>query len=436
MDERNVGLGMRPSARVLALFAVAAVLAACGGGGASSEERGEVGDADLEVQVASVTERAEPTIADARDVGAVGDATAAFGLDLFQQVASVEDGNVIVGPYSAWLALAMTTVGASGSTYDELAAALRFPLEEERLLPAVNALDRTLTHHADDETVTFNVANRLWGQRGMTFQSPFLDAMVEHFGAPLAVADFATDPESGRAQINGWVDERTDGNIPELLPAGVIDSNTELVLVNAVHLDAPWELAFDPDQTAPGPFTRIDGSTVRTELMHYDQYLPTAVDEAWAAVELPYEGGGLSMVVVVPNDYAAFEAGLDEATLDDILGRISDGGVHLTLPRFSFSTHASLTGPLQAMGVASAFDRAAADFGRMTEGGGLFVDAVEHEAFIDVNEEGTEAAASTGVVMAGSHGPTIDASRPFLFLIRDRATNAILFMGRVLDPST
>ena len=389
------------------------------------------------MQVASVTERAEPTIADARDVGAVGDATAAFGLDLFQEVASVEDGNVIVGPYSAWLALAMTTVGASGSTYDELAAALRFPLEEERLLPAVNALDRTLTHHADDETVTFNVANRLWGQRGMTFQSPFLDAMVEHFGAPLAVADFASRPRVGAGpdqRVGGRANRRERPRAPSRRCHRL--QHRARAGQRRRTSTRPWELAFDPDQTAPGPFTRIDGSTVRTELMHYDQYLPTAVDEAWAAVELPYEGGGLSMVVVVPNDYAAFEAGLDEATLDDILGRISDGGVHLTLPRFSFSTHASLTGPLQAMGVASAFDRAAADFGRMTEGGGLFVDAVEHEAFIDVNEEGTEAAASTGVVMAGSHGPTIDASRPFLFLIRDRATNAILFMGRVLDPAT
>ena len=428
---------MRSSFRWLAPLIAAATLAACsGGGGANPAAGGAADDAHLDAQVASVTQRAEPTIADARDVGAVGDATAAFGLDLFQRVASVEDGNVIVGPYSAWLALAMTSAGASGSTYDELAAALRFPLEHERLLPAVNALDRTLTHHADDDTVTFRVANRLWGQRGTAFRGPFLDAMVEHFGAPLVVADFATDPESGRAEINGWVDRRTDGKIPELLPAGVIDATTALVLVNAVHLDAPWELAFDPHQTAPGPFTRADGSTVRTELMHYDQYLPTAIDPSWVAVELPYEGGGLSMVVVVPNDYRAFEAGLDEAELEEILGRIRDGGVHLTLPRFSFSTHASLVGPLQAMGVASAFDPATADFSRMTDGDRLFVDAVEHEAFIDVSEEGTEAAASTGVAMAGSHGPTINATQPFLFLIRDRATDAILFMGRVLDPST
>jgi serpin B len=170
-------------------------------------------------------------------------------------------------------------------------------------------------------------------------------------------------------------------------------------------------------------------------MMHYDQYLASAVDERWAAVELPYEGGGLSMVVVVPEDFADFEAHLDGEVLQSILGKIEEGGIHLTLPRFTFSTHASLIEPLRAMGVTSAFDPGAADFGRMSGAGGLFIAAVEHEAFIDVDEDGTEAAASSGVAIAGSHGPTIDATRPFLFLIRDRATNAIVFMGRVLDPS-
>lgn len=413
------------------------MVTACGGGEAartSPNGAGPVADTDLEVVVASATKRAEPVIADAADVGDVGDATASFALDLYREVADGEEGNVIIGSYSAWLALAMASVGAEGPTYDELSAALRFPLAEPRLLPAVNALDRILGQQNDDE-VTFNVANRLWGQRGTEFLAPFLDAMVKHFGAPLTVADFATDPEAARAQINGWVDQRTDERIPELFPPGVLDPSTALVLVNAIHLDAPWEFGLDPKQTSSGAFTRVDGSTVDADLMHYDQYLPTAVDDQWSAVELPYKGDGLSMVVVVPNDFAAFEAALDEDALDDVLGRLNEGGVHLTLPRFSFSTHASLDGPLRAMGVSSAFDPASADFSRMTDGGGLFVSAVEHEAFIEVDETGTEAAASTGVAMAGSHGPTVQADRPFLFLIRDRATNAILFMGRVLDPS-
>ncbi len=429
---------MRNLGRPLLLVLVVSALVACGGGGRTAQPGPAapvVGDDGLDVVLASVTERAEPTIADARDVGVVGDATAAFALDLYQQVATAQEGNVIVGPYSAWLALAMTSVGAAGTTYDELASALYLPFDEERLLPAVNALDRTLTHRAADDAVRFAVANRLWGQRGTAFLPPFLDAMVEHFGAPVVTADFDTDPEAARADINGWVDERTDSKIDELFPAGTIDPSTQLVLVNAVHLDAPWELAFDPAQTRRGPFTRADGSTVETDLMNYDQYLPTAIANDWAAVELPYEGGTMSMVVIVPDDLATFEADLDQAALEDVLARITDGGVHLTLPRFSVSTHTSLTEPLRAMGVSAAFDSASADFTRMTDGGGLFVDAVEHEAFIEVDEDGTEAGAATGVAMAGSHGPTIDATRPFLFLIRDQATDTILFIGRVLDPS-
>ena len=430
-------LGRRPSVVLVVVFLVSVVLAACGGGrGDRASNPGALsGDDNLEVVVASVTERAEPTIADARDVDAVGDAAAAFALDLYEQVAAAEEGNVVVGPYSAWLALTMTSVGAAGSTYDELAAALHFPLGEDRLLPAANALERTLSHRAADDAVRFAVANRLWGREGATFLTPFLDAMVEHFGAPVVAADFDTDPDAARAGINEWVEDRTDERIPELFPAGTIDTSTQLVLVNAVHLDAPWQLAFDPSQTRRGPFTRGDGTTVETELMRYDLYLPTAVADDWVAVELPYEGGTMSMVVIVPDDLAAFEADLDLATLDDVLNRISEGGVHLTLPRFAFSTHASLLGPLRALGVTAAFDRDSADFTRMTEGGGLFVDAVEHEAFIEVDEDGTEAAAATGVAMADSHGPSIDATRPFLFLIRDQATGTILFIGRVLDPT-
>jgi serine protease inhibitor len=425
---------MRRRFGALVVLLLTLSLVACGDGEPPDEPAAAPTEEDLDVLLANVTERAEPVIADGNDVGAIGAATQSFGLDLYQRVAAGQDGNVIVGPYSAWLALAMTSVGAAGETYDELATALRLPLDdEERLLTAVNGLDLTLAHRAEDSEVSFNVANRLWGQEGTTFLEPFLDAMVEHFGAPLVVADFAADPDAVRQEINGWVGHRTEDRIPELFPAGTIDGTTRLALVNAMHLDAPWEFAFDPEATAEGDFTRADGTTVQVPMMHYDEYLPTAYRDDWSAVELPYEGGGLSMVVIVPEDLAAFEARLDDALLDEVIGGIEDGGIHLSMPRFSFSTHASLVEPLQAMGMSSAFGNA--DFSRMTEGGGLFISAVEHEAFIEVDEEGTEAAAATGVAMAESHGPTIEVNRPFLFLIRDKATDATLFLGRVLDPT-
>ena len=185
----------------------------------------------------------------------------------------------------------------------------------------MNGLDLTLAHRAEDSEVSFNVANRLWGQEDMTFLEPFLDAMVEHFGAPLVAADFAADPDAAREEINAWVGETTEDRIPELFPDGTIDDSTRLALVNAMHLDAPWEFAFDPEATAEGDFTRADGTTVQVPMMHYSEYLPTGFGDDWAAVELPYEGGGLSMVVIVPEDLAAFEARLDGALLDEVVGR-------------------------------------------------------------------------------------------------------------------
>ena len=419
--------------RVGAAVGLVVLLAACAGGGDGAPQ--SVADGELPVVLAAAQERAEPTIADARDVEAVGAATTRFAVELYRQVAKGQAGkNVVIGPYSAWLALAMTSVGADGATAQEMATALGFPFEEARLLPAINGLDRGLAHRADDDAVKFTVANRLWGQRGTQYLAPFLDSLVTHFGAPLVVADFAGNPEAARAEINRWVDGRTQNKIPELFPAGTLDETVRLALINAMHLDAPWEFAFDPAQTTSGKFTRADGTKVQAQFMHYDQYLPTANSPDWQAVELPYEGGGLSMVVIVPRLFKTFEATLDGAKLEQILGQIKDGGIHLSLPRFTFSAHSSLVESLQAMGMRSAFGENA-DFSRMTAGGGLTIDAVEHEAFIEVDESGTEAAAATGVTMAGSHGPTIAVASPFLFLIRDKATGTTLFIGRVLDPA-
>lgn len=384
--------------------------------------------------MASVRERAKPQIQDAKDVAAVGAATRRFALDLYRHVAAAQQGNALVGPYSAWLALTMTWAGAAGTTADELATALRFPLAEGRLLPAANALDRLLAHRADDDEVTLNVANRLWGQRGLQFRPEFLDAMTEHFGAPLVAADFGGDAERARREINAWVSGRTEKKIPELFPAGTIDASTALALVNAVHLDAPWEFPFDPTATRDSAFTRPDGTKVDVPFMSYDAFLPTHVTADLAAVELPYAGSSLSMVAIMPRkDFAGYEERFGDAELKRVLGKIKDGGIHLTMPKFKFSTHTSLIPGLQGMGVKTAFG-GGADFSRMSDAG-LFIDVIEHEAFIDVDEKGTEAAAATGVGMALSHGPTVNLNQPFLFVILDRATDATLFVGRVTDPS-
>ncbi len=207
-----------------------------------------------------------------------------------------------------------------------------------------------------------------------------------------------------------------------------------MVLVNAVALDAPWEFPFDPAATRDEPFTRLDGTTGDVAMMHYDEYLPSATTDAYQAVEIPYGGGALSMVVIVPNDLAAYEAALTPESLAATVASITDGGIHLSLPNWTARTHVTLNDTLAAMGMPTAFT-AAADFSGMVDGGGLWIDRVEHEAFVDVDEQGTRAAAATGGGMVGSHGPTVDVNRPYLYLIRDRGAGTILFIGHVTDPS-
>jgi serpin B len=204
--------------------------------------------------------------------------------------------------------------------------------------------------------------------------------------------------------------------------------------VNAVALDAPWEFPFDPAMTSDQPFTLPDGSPIEVPMMHYNEYLPSFAREGLFAVELPYGGGALSMVVIQPDDLEAFESQLSAEALAQIVDSIEDGGIHLSIPKWTSRTHIQLNDVLRDLGMPTAFG-ANADFSGMVEGGGLWLDQVEHEAFVEVDEEGTRAAAATGGEMAASHGPTVLVDRPYLYLIIDRGAKAILFIGRVLDPS-
>lgn len=258
--------------------------------------------------------------------------------------------------------------------------------------------------------------------------------MTGAYGSPLAETDFAADPEASRNLINAWVDDTTNELISELLPEGTIKANTELALVNAVALDAPWEFPFDPARTTSEPFTLGDGSVVRASTMHYDEYLPSSVEEDLVAVELPYGDGALSMVIIVPTDLEAFEQDLTGTSLAALIDRIDDGGIHLSVPKWTARTHVNLNGTLRDMGMVEAFG-GGADFSGMVEGGGLWLDVVEHEAFVEVDEQGTRAAAATGAAMADSHGPTVMVDRPFLYTVVDRGAGTILFIGRVSDPT-
>jgi serpin B len=368
-------------------------------------------------------------------VASIAAANGAFALDLYRELASQSDENLVVGPHSISTALAMVYAGARGETAAEMARVLRFDDLSGETTPALNALNLTLMSRNEEGAVDLRLANQLFAQPGLGLLDSYLSILTRDFGAPLAELEFG-DPEGARGVINDWVAERTNDRITELFPQGSISPATALVLCNAISMDAAWTYLFDPQQTTDQAFHLPDGSAVDVPTMHFDLYLPLAYEHDYQAVELPYGKGDLSMVVILPEDLEAFERDLDPDRLDRIFDSISEQGIHLSLPKFSFTSHADLDETLQAMGMRRAYEGGAADFSGMTGGRDLWLDTVQHEAFIEVDENGTEAHAATGAGMASSHGPTITVDRPFFFVIRDRPTGAIHFVGRVTDPSS
>jgi serpin B len=390
----------------------------------------------LPLRFGSVTERSVDGGADGRNTTAAVESINEFAIDLYRAVVAEQDGNTIVSPYSATFALGMIYAGARGQTAAEIAQVLHADdVDPANWHEGINAYDLTLDARTAGSPTEWNSANKVWTLPGLALRDEYLDVLTGAYGSPLAEVDFGGDAESARQLINGWIADETGDQVPELFPEGSFDHSTEMVLVNAVAMDAPWEFPFDPASTRPGQFTRADGTTVDVAMMHYDEYLPSLWTDNLQAVELPYGGGALSMVVIAPTDLAAFEAGLTIDSLAAVIDQIRDGGIHLSLPKWSARTHVQMNGTLSSLGMPTAFEAGAADFSGMVDGGGLFLAQVEHEAVIEVDEHGTRAAAATGGVMAASHGPTIEINRPYLYVIRDRGAGTILFIGRVTDPT-
>lgn len=438
--------------RKLALLGLAAALAtaACAGGSleGTGTTSGEVLSPPPEAAmlVASDVERSD-TEAPAGDVAAVAGEDPAFGAALLAALGAGSDANLAVSPLSIRLALAMTYAGAEGETATQMAEVLGYDLPGDRLHAALNALDRAI----EDRTATFpgeggeersievSIANALWGQAGFPIRQDFLDTLALNYGAGLRVVDFATAAEAARQSINDWVAAETNDRIPELIPQGVLDAQTLLVLTNTVYLLADWALPFDSQATADGSFARLDGSTVTVPLMHQLTSTDYAAGDGWQAVDLPYVGGEVSMLVVVPEEGRYEEVAARAAVLfGEARAALASADVQLALPRFEFRTQASLPETLRSLGMVDAFVPGAADFTGISAEGALFISDVIHEVFVSVNEAGTEAAAATAVVVGRGAPPVpveLSVDRPFLFWLYDRATGSVLFMGRVLDPA-
>ena len=368
----------------------------------------------------------------------------AFTWNLYQQL-SGEDGNLFMSPHSISMALAMLHAGAKGNTEVELAKALHFDLAQAALHPVFNKLDQELESRglgkqgADGGKFRLNVVNALWGQTGHKFAAPFLDTLALNYGAGLRVLDFGQQPDPSRKLINKWVEQQTENRIKDLLPEGSVDNLTKLVLTNAIYFNAAWAKPFKTKDTAKGSFQLQGGGSVTAQMMYQQLKAPAMQGSGFKAVALPYDGHELSMVFVVPDkgSFASFEKGLTASLLDDVEAKLKGSMVKLKLPRFEFTKKADLKAVLEAMGIKDAFTEAA-DLSGIDGTKKLLVTGVFHKAFVKVNEEGTEAAAATGVVAGATSAPppfSLTVDRPFLFYVRDHQTGAMLFVGRVLDPT-
>jgi len=371
----------------------------------------------------------------------------AFAFDLYHLLKEKEgEENLFYSPYSISLALAMTYAGARGETGQQMADTLHYTLPQDRLHPAFNHLDLELASRGegaegkDDGGFRLNIANTIWGQEDYTFLPEYLDTLALNYGAGMQLVDFIGDSEASRIAINNWVSDQTEGRIKDLIPKGVIDDLTRLVLTNAIFFNAAWADPFEEGQTQDGPFYLLDGSQVTVPMMHHTASYGYAEGEGYQAVELPYDGRELSMVILLPaaGEFESFEDSLDAGRVGTIVNDLTYQEVALTMPKFDIESDFSLVDALAEMGMPLAFSMGA-DFSGMDGTRELYIGEVLHKAFITVDEAGTEAAAATAVEMQLKGAPvasvTVTVDRPFIFFIRDVETGATLFVGRVVDPS-
>jgi serpin B len=437
---------MKTLQTILSLGVIAAfLLAGCSPAGQSPEptqpEEPTQPSAEAQDLIGEVAYNLNPQ-ASLDQIQALADAHNAFALDLYKQLAG-EGENIFYSPYSIYMALLMTYAGAAGDTASQMESTLHLPYSQEEVHAVMNALNLQLKANSivdDKPAFTLNIVNQLWGQAGYAFLPEFLNTLSQNYNAGLKTVDFAADPEGARELINLWVEAQTNEKIRDLIPEGVLNELTRLVITNAVYFKAAWLSPFDPANTKNGSFTLLDGTQADVPMMHQSSSMRAYVSQDVQAVELPYEGGTYSMVALMPTagNLDTFEQSLTAESLQDILNQLERASVTLSMPKFKFDAAFALNDALEGMGMTDAFDPMKANFSRMDGTTSLYISSALHKAFVDVNEKGTEAAAATAVAIGLTSAPgqsyTITLDRPFLFLIRDNATGTLLFVGRMADP--
>ena len=375
----------------------------------------------------------------------------AFALALYNQLRQGTDGNLLVSPYSISLALAMAAAGAAGETAAQLAATLGLELATDNGFASLSD-DLATRGTAEEDPDTGRaarglvIANTLWGEQTFPFSNDYLAQLKDGYGAALNLVDFIGNPADARDEINDWVADKTNDRIKDIVPQSAITRLTRLVLANAIWFAGPWQSTFNPELTEDGEFALLDGSTAIVPLMNRDISVPYASGNGYQALELPFDGSGFAFTIILPDE-GAFESveasAFDPAMLEHIVGDLKDTAVRLAMPRFSFEFAATLADTLRALGIVDAFDPDRADFSGMVDdipADPLVISDVLHKAFIAVDENGTEAAAVTVVLMGATSAQEpekrieVRIDRPFVFAIRDTETGTLLFLGRLLDP--
>ncbi|MEM2868625.1 MAG: serpin family protein [Candidatus Bathyarchaeia archaeon] len=361
-----------------------------------------------------------------------------FAFKLYFELVKTETGNVFYSPYSIFSALAMTYEGARGETADEMKTVFGFP-ESRILRPNFAAIYNRINEVSKDYEL--RTGNALWVQKDYPFLEDYLKAVEEYYGGKAAVLDFINEAEKSRQTINTFIEEQTNHKIKDLIPPGSLDEYTRLILTNAIYFKGDWKIAFNESLTMEEDFWVEPNRAVKVQMMHMHPNETIRFNYAYTEdvqiIELPYKGDNMSMIIMLPRDLKSFEASLTLEKLNEYMAVMKEERLdEICLPKFKLDTKYFMRETLSNLGMPTAFSEAA-DFSGMTGRRDLFISEVIHQAYVKVDEKGTEAAAATAVVMrltAILETKVFRANRPFIFIIRERETGNILFMGRVVNP--
>ena len=371
---------------------------------------------------------------------ALVDGNTDFALKMYGQL-NKKEGNVFFSPYSISSALGMTYAGARGNTAEQMKKALSFSGEMKNVCSSFGTLQDGLNAIQKESDIKLSIANGIWAEKSYKFLPEFFKLVQKDYRAKLEQADFVKNFEVERKKINTWVEQKTNEKIKKMIPKGLVGSSTRMVLVNAIYFKGDWTSQFDKEHTRERDFYVEPEKAVKAMMMYRKGDYRMTVDADTQILEMPYKGNKLSMLVLLPkkrDGIVKLEKSLTSEKLNLLIGKLRKTKVAVTFPKFKAETDYDLIPPFKKLGMTDAFD-GKADFSGMDGTRNLFIGAILHKAFVEVDEKGTEAAAATVVLMEGKsevRTPRFTADHPFLFLIRDNTTGSILFMGRVINPTT